>query len=95
MNKDIAVELATDQQTAARWRRRFAAHGLAGIEKDARRGGRKPTKRDRLAPLIVEKTTQERPPHATHWSTRTLAKALGVSHMMVQRVWEANGLKPH
>jgi len=95
MNKDIAVELATDQQTVARWRRRFAAHGLAGIEKDAPRGGRKPTKRDRLARQIVEKTTQERPPNATHWSTRTLAKALGVSHMMVQRVWEANGLKPH
>ena len=35
MNKDIAVELATDQLTVARWRRRFAAHGLAGIEKDA------------------------------------------------------------
>ena len=95
MNKDIAVELATDQQTVARWRRRFAAHGLAGIEKDAPRGGRKPTKRDRVARLIVEKTTRERPPNATHWSTRTLAKALGVSHMMVQRVWQANGLKPH
>ena len=95
MNKEIAVELATDQQTVARWRRRFAAHGLGGIEKDAPRGGRKSTKRDRVARLIVEKTTQERPPNATHWSTRTLAGALGVSHMMVHRVWQANGLKPH
>ena len=95
MNKEIAVELATDQQTVARWRRRFAAHGLAGIEKDAPRGGRKPTKRDRVARLIVEKTTQEHPPNATHWSTRTLAKALGISHMMVYRVWQANALKPH
>ena len=84
-----------DQQTVARWRRRFAAHGLGGIEKDAPRGGRKPTRRDRVARRIVEKTTQEPPPNATHWSTRTLAGALGVSHMMVHRVWQANGLKPH
>jgi len=95
MNKDIAAEVGTDQQTVKRWRTRFAAKGLAGIKKDAPRGGRKPTQRHRVARLIVEKTTQERPSNATHWSTRRLAKELGISHMMVQRVWKANGLKPH
>lgn len=95
MNKDIASALGTDRLTAGRWRRRFAAGGLAAIEKDAPRGGRKPTKRARLAPRIVNKTTTEKPSDATHWSTRSLAKALHISHSMVHRVWRQSNLKPH
>ena len=68
---------------------------LAGIEKDAPRGGRKPTRRDRVARRIIERTTQTVPAHATHWSVRTLSEELGVSASMVHRVWKANGLKPH
>jgi transposase len=94
-NKDIAAELGTDANTVGRWRNRFCARGLAGIEKDAPRGGRPPTARTRLARTIIEKTTRARPAAATHWSTRTLAKELGCSRMMVHRVWKANGLKPH
>jgi len=95
INKDIASELGTDQQTVGRWRRRFAEKRLAGIEKDALRSGRKPTSRQRFARLIVERTTQTTPSNATHWSIRTLAKELKVSESMVHRVWKANGLKPH
>ena len=95
MNKDIALELATDANTVGRWRGRVARHGLAGIQKDAPRGGRKPIKRLKLAPKIVKKTTTEKPSDATHWSTRSLAKALKIDKSMVQRVWAANGLKPH
>jgi len=94
-NKDIALALEVDRSIVGRWRCRFAQHGLAGIETDAPRGGRKPTKRNRLAQLIIKKTTKETPPNATHWSTRSLAKKLGVSQSMVHRVWKANGLKPH
>jgi transposase len=94
-NKDIASELGADRSIVGRWRSRFAQHGLTGIEKDAPRGGRKPTKRNQVARRIVEKTTQETPANATHWSTRSLAKKLGVSQSMVHRVWRANGLKPH
>ena len=94
-NKNIASELETDRSIVGRWRSRFAQHGLTGIEKDAPRGGRQPTKRNKVARRIVEKTTQETPPNATHWSTRSLAKKLGVSQSMVHRVWKANGLKPH
>ena len=61
--------------------------------KDAPRSGRKP--RSDLARLIVEKTTQKKPPNATHWSGRTLAKALGIDKSMVWRVWKVYGLKPH
>jgi transposase len=94
-NLSIADELGTGRLTVARWRNRFATGRLAGIEKDAPRGGRKPTRRGRVARRIVEATTQTTPPDATHWSTRTLAEALGVSRSMVHRVWRANGLKPH
>ncbi len=95
LNREIAAELATAPKTVCLWRRRFAEGRLAGIEKDAPRGGRKPSKRNALARKIIHMTTQERPTNATHWSTRTLAKELGTTQSMVQRVWKANGLKPH
>ena len=94
MNQKIAPRLKTALKTVSLWRRRFAEQRIAGIEKDAPRGGRPKTGK-RMARLIVEKTTRERPANATHWSTRTLAKELGTSPAMVQRVWKVNGLKPH
>src|SRR5437588_11977259 len=94
-NLGIADELGTGRLTVARWRNRFATGRLAGIEKDAPRGGRTPTIRSGVAPRIVEATTQTTPEGASHWSTRTLAVASGVSRSMVHRVWQANGLKPH
>jgi transposase len=95
MNKDIAKALKTAPKTVSLWRTRFAERRLAGIEKDSPRGGRPPQAREQIAGEIVAKTTQELPANATHWSTRTLAKALGTSPTMVQRVWKANGLQPH
>jgi transposase len=95
MNKVIARRLKTAPKTVSLWRRRFADQRLAGIEKDAPRGGRNPKARNKMARVIVEKTTQTVPANATHWTTRTLAKELGTSPAMVQRVWKANGLKPH
>jgi len=94
-NLSIAERVGTGRLTVARWRNRFATGRLAGIERDAPRGGRKPTSRSRVAQRIVEATTRTTPPGATHWSTRTLADALGVSRSMIHRVWQANGLKPH
>lgn len=94
-NREIAEELDIERTIVGRWRRRFVAEGLPGIEKDAPRGGRLPSKRQQLAPRIVEVTTQQTPPNATHWTTNTLARHLGVSQSMVSRVWRAHGLKPH
>jgi len=94
-NKEIAKTLGVMERTVGRWRTRFVASGLAGIEKDLPRGGRKPTKRLEREQEIIRKTTQERPENATHWSSRSLASELGVSPSMVLRVWRANGLKPH
>jgi hypothetical protein len=78
-----------------RWRRRFAAGGLAAIERDAPRGGRPATARDQIIGKIIEWTTQRKPKNATHWSIRTLAAELGTSRSMVSRVWRANNLRPH
>jgi transposase len=94
-NKDIAADLQISRGAVARWRIRFAELGIAGLEKDAPRGGRPPKVRDDLVRQIIEMTTQQKPTNATHWSTRTLAEALGTNRSLVNRVWRAHGLKPH
>jgi transposase len=94
-NKSIAARLGETRILVGRWRSRFAELGLSGIEKDAPRGGRKPTSRNRSARQILRRTIDTTPDNATHWTTRTLARELGVSQSMVTRVWRANGLKPH
>jgi transposase len=94
-NHVIAGKLGTDRLLVGKWRRRFVEKGLAGIEKDAPRGGRPPVTRKAMTARIIEWTTQKKPKNATHWSCRTLASELGASRAMVNRVWRANGLKPH
>jgi len=91
-NLAIAAELQISRHTVARWRNRFLKLGISGMERDAPRPGRT---RTLDAEEIVRKTTQEKPANATHWSTRTMARAAGVSEASVRRVWHANGLKPH
>ena len=94
-NHEIAERVGAGRVAVGRWRDRFVQRRLAGIEKDLPRGGRTPHKRDYWAPVIVETTLHTLPPKATHWSTRTLAAYLEISPGLVQRVWKANGLKPH
>ena len=96
LNKAIASELGTREKTVGLWRRRFAAHGTAGIEQDAPGRGRPATvQRSAVEAEVIRTTTRERPPTATHWSTRTMAVELGISPASVQRIWRRNGLKPH
>jgi transposase len=94
-NDQIAAALGTQPRTVGLWRQRFAASRLLGIQKDAPRGGRPATRRQQQARRIIEATTQSKPAAATHWTVRTLAEHLQVAPSMVQRVWQANGLKPH
>ncbi len=91
----IAAELGVMRQTVARWRGRFIRQGLAGIEKDAPRPGRKPQISAKRVQQIVRLTTQEKPADATHWSTRSMAQASGISEASVRRIWKRHGLKPH
>src|SRR5215467_3307695 len=78
-----------------RWQERYIDEGVPGLLRDKSRPSR-------IAPLsaetklaIIEKTATEKPANATHWSARKMAKAVGVSHRSVQRVWAGAGLKPH
>jgi transposase len=92
---EIARLLAVVPRTAARWRARFNRDGMAGLEHDAPRPGRTPSISSATVRRVVAKTTQENPPHATHWSTRTMAAAVGISEASVRRIWRRHGLKPH
>ena len=94
-NDEIAAEWNCTRRTVGVWRNRFDQQRLEGIEQDAPRGGRTPTQRAAFEAEVIRKTTQERPPNATQWSTRSLAKAIGCNDTLVHRVWRDNGLKPH
>ena len=94
-NNAIARELGTSRTTVILWRRRFQENGCPVISSDAPRG----VSPRRLDPgkekAIVEATLHTRPPGATHWSTRTMARSQGISKSTVQRIWDAHGLQPH
>ena len=94
-DKEIACELRVSVQKSARWRARFLEYGVIGLEKDAPRPGRTPTIPAALVQRVVHMTTKEKPTNATQWSTRTMAKAVGISEASVRRIWHKNGLKPH
>ena len=91
-NHEIARRLEISRGQVIAWRDRFAKGGIAAIESDLPRSGRKPTID---TAEIVRMTTQTTPEGATHWSTRKLAAHLGISDTTVLKVWRANGLKPH
>jgi transposase len=92
---EIARLLAIVPRTAARWRSRFLQYGIEGLKQDAGRPGRPRVIEADLVRRVVEKTTQEKPAQATHWSTRSMALAVGISEASVRRIWHAHGLKPH
>ena len=91
-NKQIAAVLNVAPRMAALWRARFIEQGIEGLLKDAPRPGRMPSI---SRSSLIEKTTRSTPANATHWSTRTMAREMGISKASVSRIWRANGLKPH
>ncbi len=94
-NREIAAELGIARHTVGRWRSRYAQTGLPGIEKDSPRSGRLPTLSEAVIQEVIRKTTQETPSGATHWSTRSMARAMGLSASTIRRIWRRHGLKPH
>jgi transposase len=94
-DQQIASELGITPEKAARWRNRYVDGGIQALGKDASRPGRPRTITDAQVAEVIQKTTQEKPANATHWSTRTMAAASGLSEASVRRIWHANGLKPH
>ena len=93
-NQQIGEELGVCRPTVGRWRERFVAQGMDGLE-DRPRSGRPARIQPAMMDEIVRLTTQEKPAAATHWSTRVLAQVAGVSAATVGRIWRAHGWKPH
>ena len=90
----IQQALGCSSTYIARWQARFARQRLAGLF--ARHQGRPVSKRTpRLEARILAWTRRPPDDGSTHWSSRKLARALGINHMMVARVWRRAGLKPH
>jgi transposase len=90
----ISKQLPCSPDYINRWRRRFGADRLGGLY--ARHRGRAPAKNEAKVEARILAWTQKRPSDgSTQWSSRKLGKALGVSHMMVARVWAKHGLRPH
>ena len=98
-NRAIAAELGTNADKVSRWRRRYADEGIKGIERERPRGGNHGGKCSKaqaaLRAEVIRRTTREKPPEATHWSCRSMARAVGTTHSFVHRVWRSAGLKPH
>jgi transposase len=93
-NTEIAERLGIRRNTAATWRSRFAAHRLDGLSDDPR-PGRPRTVTDEQVEEVIVKTLESTPKDATHWSTRSMAKEVGLTQSAVLRIWKAFGLQPH
>ncbi len=93
-SNEIAARLGCIPSTVGRWRGRFAARGLDGLHDEPRPGKPRSIGDDDVERVIV-KTLEEQPANATHWSTRSMAAATGMSQTAVSRIWRAFGLKPH
>jgi len=94
-NNRIAMELGTTRTTVILWRRRFQEGGVDALTHIKPGRGRRVSISAERVQAIVDATLQTKPAGATHWSRRTMAKAQGVSHSMVHRIWDAHGLQPH
>jgi transposase len=90
----VARRVRTTKTTVAKWRLRFIAGGLDGLYDEPRVGAPRTVSDDAVEAVIV-KTLETTPTGETHWSTRTMAKAAGMSHTMVGRIWRTFGLQPH
>ncbi len=94
-NQDIARAVGVSRPTVQLWRQRFLALRLPGLEKDAPRPGRRARISARKIHAVVDATLHTRPSQATHWSTRSMARAQHLSQATVQRIWKQHNLKPH
>ena len=93
-NTAIAKELRLTKQTVGKWRSRFLLHRLDGLLDEPRPGAPRKIS-DLQVERVVVQTLESKPKDATHWSTRSLAKASGLSRSSVHRIWQAFGLRPH
>jgi transposase len=92
-NTEIAERLGVHRSSVTRWRSRFSERRLAGLL-DEPRPGKPRTITDEQIEVVVARTLQGTPPGAAQWTTRSLAKELGLTQSAVHRIWKAFGLRP-
>lgn len=93
-NTEVAQGLGVGRAAVNKWRARFLAQRLDGLHDEPRPGAPRSITDDDVEVLIV-RTLESTPADATHWSTRSMAQATGMSQSAVSRIWRAFGLKPH
>ena len=91
---DVANELGLSNQTVCKWRGRFLQERLVSLG-DAARSGAPRSIQDEKIQAVVDTTLHKKPKQATHWSSRLMAKELGLSQTAIVRIWHAFGLQPH
>jgi transposase len=93
-NTEVASELCINRLTVGKWRARFVDRRIDGLHDEPRPGAPRSISDDAVEAVIV-RTLEQTPTDATHWSTRSMARATGMSQSAVSRIWRAFGLKPH
>ncbi len=93
-NISVGESLRTTNATVGKWRRRFVEQRMDGLYDEPRPGAPRKISDDKIDE-VVTKTLESTPRGRTHWSTRSMAKHLGLSHSTIGRVWRAFGLQPH
>src|ERR1700692_4229947 len=93
-NTAIARQLTTRPHTVGKWRRRFVEQGVDGLLDEPRPGTPRKLS-DQQVEKVIARTLESQPEAATHWSTRDMAKACGLSQSTISRIWRAFSLAPH
>ena len=93
-NKDVAKKLRCSLGMVGKWRSRFLNTRLEGLYDEPRPGAPRKVSDDEVEQVVIQ-TLESTPRGQTHWSTRELAKATGLSRMTISRIWHAFGLQPH
>src|SRR6202158_1404315 len=93
-SQGVARRLHVTPATVCKWRGRFVRQRLDGLYDEPRPGARR-TITDEQVEQVIVRTLETTPRGATHWSTRDMAKAVGLSHMAISRIWHTFGLQPH
>ena len=91
----VAARLALSRNHVHYWVRRYVAQGVSGVLHDAPRPGRRKRITPEQVATIVNATLTTKPPAATQWSTRTMARAQHVSEKTIRNIWHQHGLQPH